>query len=468
MALFDTLSTKFGDRIALINEEGASLRYADLEHFSVLLNEKVTKRTLVFSLCTNTFGSLLGYYSFISNGIVPIMLEASLDGELLKNLLDIYSPKYLWMPDDKLIGFKKYKVVYSGFGYHLVQYTDCQHRLNPDLALLLTTSGSTGSPKLVRLSYQNIKANAESIAEYLQITENERPVTTLPMNYSYGLSVINSHLIKGATVLLTNSSITQKEFWTFVKEQKATSMAGVPYTYEILNRLHFFRMNLPDIKTLTQAGGKLSPDLVKEFANFALESGRKFYVMYGQTEATARMSYLPFEKASEKYGSMGIAIPGGHFSLIDENENEILTANIDGELVYSGKNVSLGYAECSDDLAKGDVNKGVLHTGDIAYRDQEGYYFITGRLKRFIKIYGNRVNLDATEQIVKPITSACACVGKDDKMIVYVTDASLCTKVKKVLSEKTGIHTRAFEVRFINEIPKNDSGKVQYAKLDNE
>jgi acyl-coenzyme A synthetase/AMP-(fatty) acid ligase len=245
-------------------------------------------------------------------------------------------------------------------------------------------------------------------------------------------------------------------------------MAGVPYTYEMLKRLRFFRMNLPHLKTLTQAGGKLSPDLVKEFVNYATQTGRKFFVMYGQTEATARMSYLPFHRAAEKYSSMGIAIPGGKFSLINEKGNEIEVPDADGELIYTGKNVSYGYAECRDDLSKGDENMGVLHTGDIARRDAEGFYYITGRMKRFIKIYGNRVNLDASEQIVKTITPDCACVGRDDKMLVYVTDESLCTKVKDLLVKITGINNLAFEVRAILEIPKNDSGKVQYAKLKNE
>jgi len=333
---------------------------------------------------------------------------------------------------------------------------------------MLPTSGSTGSPKLVKLTKQNVHSNAESIAEYLNITKDERPITTLPMHYSFGLSIINSHLLKGATILLTNKSIAQKEFWTFTREQKATSLSGVPYTYEILKRLRFFRMDLPDIKTLTQAGGKLSTNLVKEYVDYARKSKRKFIVMYGQTEATARMSYLPFDKAAEKFKSVGIAIPGGKFSLKDVKGKEIKESEIDGELIYSGKNVSLGYAECLSDLSIGDENNGVLHTGDIARKDSDGFYYITGRLKRFIKIYGNRVNLDHSEQIIKTITPNCACVGKDDKMIVYITDGSLRSVIRDLLSKKTGLNNQAFEVRAISEIPKNSSGKVQYAKLNNE
>ena len=245
-------------------------------------------------------------------------------------------------------------------------------------------------------------------------------------------------------------------------------MAGVPYTYEMLKRLRFFRMSLPDMKVLTQAGGKLSSNLVQEYVDNAKLSDKKFVVMYGQTEATARMSYLPFESASDKAGSIGIAIPGGTFKLIDDSGCEITESDKDGELIYSGKNVSLGYADCKEDLIKGDENNGKLYTGDIARRDADGFYYITGRKKRFIKVYGNRVNLDAAEQIVKIVTASCACVGIDDKMLIYITDSSKSDQIRNLLSEKTGLNSRAFEVRVIEEIPKNTSGKVLYSNLLNE
>lgn len=468
MSLFHDLAEKYGDDKALKSSEGEILSYLDLEMFSNEIKSKIQKRSLVFCLCENTIGSFCGYFSFIKNGIVVLMLDASINNDLLKNLIEIYEPNYLWLSNFLLMTYAEKKIEFSKHNYSLILLSKKQIELNDRLALLLATSGSTGSPKLVRLSNENIQANAESIAEYLQISKSERPITSLPMNYSYGLSVINSHLIKGATILLTNKTIAQRDFWTFANDMKATSISGVPYTYEMLKRLRFSSMNLPHLKTLTQAGGKLSPDLVKEFVNYAIRTNRKFFVMYGQTEATARMSYLPFDKASEKYSSMGIAIPGGKFSLINEVGDEIESADVDGELVYSGKNVSLGYAECLSDLSKGDENLGVLHTGDIARRDKDGFYYITGRMKRFIKIYGNRVNLDASEQIVKSITSDCACVGRDDKMMVYVTDSRLCAKVRDLLSKKTGINDLAFEVRAISEIPKNESGKIQYSKLLNE
>ena len=250
-----------------------------------------------------------------------------------------------------------------------------------------------------------------------------------------------------------------------MKEQKATSMAGVPYTYEMLKRLRFFRMDLPYLKVMTQAGGKLNKDIAKEYIDYAVANGKKFYVMYGQTEATARMSYLPWESAQEKYASMGVAIPGGKFSLMDTDGNEIIEPNVDGELIYFGQNVSLGYAECREDLMKGDENNGVLHTGDVARRDADGFYYITGRMKRFVKIWGNRCNLDATEQLVKSLTTSCACAGVDDKITVFVTENGLEDSIISLLSEKTGLNNKAFEVRVIDAIPVKDSGKIDYQVL---
>lgn len=434
--------SKYKDNVAVITDKGERLTYAELDAMTRI----DVPRGLVFCLCSNTLQSFVGYLTCLQSNLPVVMLDGSKPKEVIDTLVEAYHPEYIWDGELKPTGLKGESV-------------------SEELAMCLTTSGSTGSPKFVRLSAQNILANAEAIAEYLHIDENERPVTTLPMYYSYGLSVINSHLIKGATILLTDGTYAQREFWNFMREQKATSMAGVPYTYEILKRLRFFRMELPDLKVMTQAGGKLNKDIAKEYIEFAAEKGKKFYVMYGQTEATARMSYLPWESALEKYASIGIAIPGGKFSIIDAEGKEITEPEKDGELIYKGKNVSLGYAECRADLAKGDENKGVLKTGDVARRDTDGFYYITGRLKRFVKIWGNRCNLDATEQIVKSITTNCACAGVDDKITVFVTEEGLSEQIISLLSEKTGLNSRAFEVRVIDFIPKNDSGKVQYAAL---
>ena len=413
---------KYSINVAIITDAGERLTYAELASHVAQRAVELERGVLRFCLCKNDIASVVEYLACLEAGAPVVMLDANKDSETIENLRQIYKPGIT--------------------------------RCHPNLALCLTTSGSTGSPKLVRLTKRNIISNAESIAEYLQIDEHERPITMLPMYYSYGLSIINSHLIKGATILLTDKTYAQREFWNFLREQQATSMSGVPYTWEMLKRLRFFRMDLPSVKTMTQAGGKLNADIAKEFIDNAAASGKRFIVMYGQTEATARMSYLPWRAAQEKYASIGVAIPGGEFSLAE-----------DGELVYRGPNVSMGYAECAEDLLKGDENHGVLHTGDMARVDEDGFYYITGRKKRFVKIWGNRCNLDAVEQIVKQVTSSCAVVGVDDLVTVFTTVDGVEQEIKALLMAKTGLNSRAFDVRKIDAIPVTPSGKIDYQAL---
>ena len=412
----------YKDRIAINSDTGERLTYSELTERVSTRAKEFERGVLQFCLCKNTIESIVEYLACLEAGAPVVMLDATKDAETIENLRQIYKPGI----------------------------TKC----HPDLAVCLTTSGSTGSPKLVRLTLRNIIANAESIAEYLRINADERPITMLPMYYSYGLSIINSHLLKGATILLTDKSYAQREFWNFLRENEATSMSGVPYTWEMLRRLRFMRMDLPSVRTMTQAGGKLNAEIALEYIRWAKSVGKQFIVMYGQTEATARMSYLPWERAEEKYASIGVAIPGGTFSLAD-----------DGELIYQGENVSLGYAECAEDLMKGDENHGVLHTGDMARMDEDGFYYITGRKKRFVKVWGNRCNLDQVEQIVKSVTTSCACAGVDDKITVFTTTDGLEQEIKTLLSTKTGLNPVAFQVKVIDAIPVKDSGKIDYQLL---
>ena len=456
---------KYANHIAVETEHGKSMTYAQLEEASNSIAADMEPRKMTFCLCENTLGSLVGYVAFMAHNIPTVLLDASKDIDIIENLIGHYQPQYVWCPTHKKADLSVGIPVREYADYTLLQLGKQNYEVHPDVLLCLTTSGTTGSPKLVKLTEENLRSNAESIAEYLKITEKERAITSLPMYYSFGMSVINSHLIKGATLLLTDKAVIQREFLNFLKEGKATSIAGVPYTYEMLRRLRFLKMDLPELKTMIQAGGKLNANIVKEYVEAAQASGKEFIVMYGQTEAAPRMSYLPFDKALEKYASIGIPIPGGKLSVRDVNDQEITTPDTDGELIYEGPNVCMGYAECIEDLVKGNENKGVLHTGDVARFDSDGYFYITGRMKRFVKVWGNRCNLDATEQLVKAITTSCACVGVDDKITVFVTTDGLETKIKDYLCDKTGLNVRAFEVRTIPEIPTLPSGKLDYQTM---
>ncbi len=456
------------NKVAVVSADGTVLTYEDLYREVNQVKEQLGSRKLAFCLCENSPSSLISYLSCLNSRTVPLLLDKKIDDGLFRHLLEVYMPDFVLAPQNVEKTFEGYEESYSFGTYRVMKRTEEKElQLFDELALLLTTSGSTGSPKLVRQSYQNIQANAEAIVEYLEIGEDEKAVTTLPMNYTYGLSIINSHLQAKATILMTDQPMNMKHFWDFVKTQEATSFGGVPFTYEMLKKVRFFRMDLPSIRYMTQAGGKLDPLLHKEFAEWCAARGKKFIVMYGQTEATARMGYLPAEKSIEKYGSIGVAIPGGRFVLIDAAGEEVAVPEVVGELVYEGKNVTLGYAQERDDLSKPDERNGRLETGDMAKYDADGYYYIVGRKKRFLKIFGNRVNLDEIDRLLKRTFEDVdfASSGVDDHMKTYATSEEVLITVRKWLADTTHLSESAFEVCYIPEIPKNEAGKVLYSQL---
>lgn len=424
----------------------------------------VPSRSLAAIVCRNTIGSALSYLCCLQHRVVPLLLDEAMDDELKQSLLAAYRPEFIFCPH----GTENGEPLYSLYDYDVYRHNDTSPALYEDLGLLLTTSGSTGSPKLVRLSYDNLQSNAASIAQYLELTAVDRPVSSLPMHYTFGLSVINSHVLCGAAECLTTATVFDAAFWQFCKEKRVTSIAGVPFTYECLRRLKFTKMDLPDLTLMIQAGGKLSKKLQKEFGQYAAATGKRFVVMYGQTEATARMSYLPPADCLRKIGSIGIAIPGGSFCILDDDHAELTEPNAIGELCYDGPNVSLGYAYSADDLQLGDERHGRLFTGDLAYCDEDGFYYIAGRKKRFVKIMGKRVNMDEVEQLFKNAFADrdFACTGGDDDLIVFTTapETSL-SALEDFLVAKTSLHPSCFTIRTVAAIPKNSSGKTQYTDL---
>lgn len=272
------------------------------------------------------------------------------------------------------------------------------HRVHPELAVLLPTSGSTGDPKTVRLSATNLDSNAQAIATAMDLTEDDCAVTTLSPAYSYGLSVINSHLAVGAGLLLTDGSVTDPGFFDGL--ESATVMPGVPYTFEMLRRLGFCApRDLPGLRLLTCAGGRLPTATVLEFAAAGQRHGYGLAVMYGQTEATARMAVLPPVLATRHPDSVGFAVPGGRFEIVEPDADGV------GEIVYHGPNVMMGYAEGPDDLA-GEPGPARLATGDRGFL-REGMLCVTGRTSRFAKVRGLRMNLDDIERCLEPWPAVC-------------------------------------------------------------
>ncbi len=338
---------------------------------------------------------------------------------------------------------------------------------HPDLAVLLTTSGSTGNPKLVRQSRGAVLANARAIADILQLGPAEVAPTSLPLFYTYGLSVLNSHLVGGGTVLIADGGVLAAGFWQAVDRYGGTSLAGVPYNYEMLARIRWNPAKHPSLRTLTQAGGRLRPELIGAFHEKITAVGGRMYVMYGQTEATARMTILPAERLADKLGSVGPAVPGGALS-VRTTDGELTDApRVTGEVVFRGPNVMMGYAETAADLARGDDHDGVLHTGDIGYLDEDGYLFLTGRLKRIGKVFGVRVSLDDIEKILRA-EGPVAAVAAGDKVVVWCEGLvdGRGRELTSLLAERLRLHRSGFDVRTIDTLPLLGNGKVDYRALE--
>ncbi len=456
--MFLDIDKKERDKIAVVDDSGEQLTYGDLCDFSEEFAELLPKRSLIFLMAENSNGSLLGYIASLANGIVPLILSAKTEEILYMTLRDLYQPEYLWAPDGMVenLGYEK---VFSSHGYSLLKTEYAPVAMHPDLALLLPTSGSTGSPKLVRHSLHNIEANADNVRRMFEMDGTEKAMAILPMHYTMGLSVIASHLLAGATLLLSGRSLLDRGFWAMLKE--ATSFTGVPYSYELLMKMRFTRMDLPNLRIITQGGGKLTEEMFRALAQYAHDKDKKFIATFGQSECTARMAYLPAELAMEKTCSIGMAEPGGQLSIVDENGVESFEGEATGEMVYRGENVTLGYANSKEDLLKGDENHGVMHTGDLARRDADGCYFIVGRLKRFLKIFGLRIGLDEVENLIKSEYGIdCYCKGNDEKLIVLITKPELVDSLPGFIEEKTHLFHKNIEIQLVDTILRNEAGKV--------
>ncbi len=438
----------------MVDDAGEATTYAQL---NALVDTAATAlrggagRTMGLLSCGNDRASLVAYLACLRAQAVPLLLPPSLAPALKDALMAAYQP-------DWVLGPSEHGEPLPGSGLRLQRLAGGGAEPHPDLALLLSTSGSTGSPRLVRLSHAALEANAASIANFLAIGPAERAITTLPPHYSYGLSVINSHLRAGACVVLTEHSVLRNEFWNLARSQCATSLAGVPYTYQLLHRTGFADRDLPTLHTLTQAGGRLDDRLTHFFHELAVKRGWRFFVMYGQTEATARISYVPPERLGEKVGSIGLPIPGGALALDGDS----------GEMIYRGPNVMMGYAQTREDLARGDELQGVLRTGELGRADEEGFFYVTGRQKRFVKLSGSRIGLDEVENMLQEELGVPVAVGgRDDALVAWIEtrDDALPAQAARLFKERYGFHHSHYRLARVDQLPLLPSGKKDYAPL---
>jgi acyl-CoA synthetase (AMP-forming)/AMP-acid ligase II len=444
-----------GDRPALIAEREA-LTYAALvervarftRDLRLRLPEGV-RRPLVLLEATNELDSIVAYLSCLRAGW-PVILVAEGQGSAGSRIASTYQPNLL--------------IRREGAEWAAALGAPDPVPMHPELAVLLSTSGTTGASKLVRLSGNNLQANAASIVAYLKLTPDDRAITALPYHYSYGLSVLHTHLLAHAALILTGASLVDDEFWALARRHGATSLALVPTQFELLEKIQFSEQHLPTLRYVTQAGGKLDARLATEFARQAAARGWQFFIMYGQTEAGPRMSYVPPEDVERWYHSIGRPVDGGRFHLIDAAGEEITGSCQPGELVYEGPNVMLGYALERSDLDK-PAGPPRLQTGDIAERLENGYFRITGRTSRFIKLFGLRISLDEVEGRLRAQGHRAIVSGSDEKLVVFLSDATDVAALRARIARDYQWPERVVQVVRLESVPLLSSGKVDYAEL---
>jgi acyl-CoA synthetase (AMP-forming)/AMP-acid ligase II len=423
----------FGDAPALLAGEEI-LSYADLDaRVDAALDRLGPERRLVLLQGENTVEAVVNYLAALRGGH-PVILVDARRSDQAHDLRTRFDPDVVMGPDS----WQEHRLA-------------TRHALHPELRLMLSTSGSTGSPKLVRLSASNLQSNAAAIADYLGLTAADRAVTSLPLAYSYGLSVLHSHLEVGASVVLTGRSVIETAFWSLARSRSVTSFAAVPHTFALLNRAAEPWHTMPSLRYVTSAGGRLDPAEVRRLATLGGRHGWQLYVMYGQTEATARMAYLDPTYAAERPDCIGRAIPGGSLRVDEPGADGV------GELVYSGPNVMMGYAEAAADLGA-EPTLTELRTGDLGRQHDDGLLQVVGRTSRFAKLLGHRIDLDRVQSALTAFDPTLVCLSDDEQLLVAVTDADPLL-VRKAATRLTGLPPGLVSVRQYAALPLLPNGK---------
>jgi len=466
MRLFRSFN-KFKNNIAIIDKEYSDLSYKQVLTETNKIKKKIKNKSLILIVSENSLGSLLAYIFCIMNNHAGIIIDSKTTKQNILKIFKNYQPNYIFLSKEKKTMFKKIcSEVYSFFGQSLMKNKlNKKKKLNKNLSLLLSTSGSMGSIKFVKLSRSNLKRNTDSIISYLKINNKDSSITNLPISYSYMLSVINTHFEVGASIIISKYSLIEKEFWKTLKNSKVTSFNGVPYTYEMLARIGLKNIKINTLKYLTHAGGKLEKNKLKEIIKFCKKNNIKFFSMYGQTEASPRISYLKPEFSEKKIGSIGKGIPGNKIYIIDNTGKKILKPFVEGEIICEGKNVFMGYSKNYKDLKKSNEENYKLKTGDLGYFDKDGFFYITSRISKIAKIFGNRVDLGALETLMSQKGYKVACLSDNNKVFIFIEKKYNKTNLINAISKLTNLNISSFELIKLKYLPRTSNNKISYNEL---
>ena len=442
---------------ALVDEHNTLINYNSL----ILRKKKIEKffkeKKVVFLLAENNIELISEYLCLFLLKQTVVILNNSLSRSSLDKLIQKFKPNYIFLNKKISSKFFLSKKKYETANFCMMEINKKNVFPNKELFLILPTSGSSGSSKFVKLSFKNIIFNSNAIIKYTKLRSKDMSVTILPFYYSYGISVINSHFFSGGKILVTNRNFFDPTFWQNLEKFKVTNLSLVPFQYEILKKIGLKRIAINSIKFLTQAGGKLDINLANKITKYILKLKKNFYIMYGQTEASPRISYIKNQNILKYPGSVGKAIPGGRIFINKANFNGI------GEIIYYGPNVFCGYFESINDY-RNCKSLLKLNTSDLGYLKKNNLY-IVGRKSREEKIYSIRINLDKLEENFNKFEIKAIIKGM--KLFIFIKKNKLknLSHIRNLITKDYGLSKSMLRFIVINKIPLLSNNKVNYLEL---
>lgn len=445
------------DQIAILDDKGNKVTYKELGKRAGELEKYIEERGFLFVLCDRHIETLEFLYELLYLNRVPLLLSSDIFGELLNNLIEVYHPQYIYCEKSHVIAGEYHQVM--EMDKHIVMSTGKEKPvIHPDIALLLSTSGTTGSPKLVKLSYKNLYKNAENNCSYLGIKSGQKGLTPLLASFVYGLNICIWHWYCGATLCTTEEFVFSKKFEEFYRKERINNFGGTPYIFEMLQRVQFWDAEkIEYLNRAMSAGSKMSE---KEMLDMVSLMKEKFWMLYGQTECVGIVSGTNFADCDIRSGIIGYPI----------GDIKVVIDPVTGELLLESRDIiSLGYANSSEQLADCDMEQRSLHTGDVVCTDDTGCIYLKGRMTRYVKILGKRVSLDDIENYLKNKSPDIefACVGVEETLFIFHTspDNKLNKEIIRLLDYNMKIPGKFIVCLYLKKIPRNNSGKILYAEL---
>jgi len=456
--IFSNLS-KFKSNVALINSDLKPITYKELLNDVKKFSKYFKTKKLIVILAENYYEFFVCYVSSIKYNQTLLILNPKAKEEDTLNLFRKYLPDYIFCK--KSNNYSGYFTKFNFMNYKLMQIKkNKKYHINKEISCLLSTSGSTGDKKFVKISRENLLNNTHSISKFLKIKSSDIAITTMPPYYSYALSIINTHLVKGAKIIINNLSFIDRNFWKLFDRYKPNNLNGVPYNYEILDKIRFENINLSSLRYFTQAGGKMEKNLRNKLIKYCYKKKIEFFVMYGQAEASPRISIMPWKLLKKFPDSVGYALPGGKVTIDKEGNSK----KKEGEIIFKGKNVFWGYSSSYRDLEDENKINFLLRTGDVGFIDKKKLIYITGRKKRILKIFGIRLSLDQLENELKKNNYQCVCSGSDKKLNIYILDNKKLNieYLNKKIIHLTNLSKKFFDIIKVKTLKRNEIGKIIY------